>query len=129
MIEGIKTLCIDTAQFNSILGICLYWAPMSLCVIGYTLRTARNLRKDLITRRKCKENWLSGNPEGRSLMCMDYYAPTDTVGTLIGRAFVSIMPVANIWAAMFDVAPALFGKLFDYITTVFNQPLVPWKGH
>ncbi len=46
------------------------------------------------------------------------YRPTDTVGTLIGRAFVSFLPVANLWAAMFDLAPDVFER-------VFNQPLVP----
>lgn len=30
----------------------------------------------------------------------------DTIGTLIGRAIVTITPVANLWAASFDVAPA-----------------------
>lgn len=121
MIEWIKSLCIDTAHFNSILGICLYWVPVSLCVVGYTLRTARNLRTDVIKRKEFEDNLCKDTPLHL------YYTPTDTIGSLIGRAFVSLMPVANIWAAMFDVAPEMFGKLFKWIELVFNQPLVPRK--
>lgn len=100
-------------QFNSVLGIALYWAPLMLCVIGYTARTAHNYRSDVIARQHKQEGATS------------YYSPTDRVGDLIGRAIVTVLPVANLWAAAFDVAPQMFSRLFSAINRIFSQPLVP----
>lgn len=97
-------------KFNSLLGILLYWAPLAFCAVGYTTRTARNYMDDKQMREK-----------------VQYYTPTDTIGTLIGRALVSVIPIANLWAALFDVAPELFSKAFSWISRVFNIPLVPAK--
>jgi TRAP-type mannitol/chloroaromatic compound transport system permease small subunit len=102
-------------QFNNTLGVCLYWVPLVFCVVFYFVRTVRNYVHDK------KQRELANKPTG------SYYHPTDTVGSLIGRALVSIIPVANIWAAMFDLAPNVFGRLFSVIGNVFNQPLVPKK--
>ena len=87
----------------------LYWLPLGFCAFGYVLRTAKNYRKDRAERSK---------PGA-------IYIPTDTLGTLIGRGFVSVLPVANFCAAVFDLAPELFGRFFEWIGKVFNQPLVP----
>lgn len=95
-------------QWNSTLGILLFWVPLAFCLFGYTLRTAKNYRKDLARRES-----------------ETFYHPTDTIGALMGRALVSIIPVANIWAAMFDLAPEVFGRLFKWLGQVFDQPLVP----
>jgi len=105
----------DTFLFNSIIGFFIYWVPVSLCVFGYTLRTFNNYRHDLIQRRKSE------------LKKVDYYSPTDTIGDIIGRAIVSVIPIANTWAATFDVAPKLFSKLFEFVGRIFDQPLVPEK--
>ena len=110
MMEFIRTFCIQTATFNSIFGILLYWVPMSLCIVGYTIRTFRNYREDL-NKRKTEQ----------------FYTPTDTIGSLIGRWIVTILPILNLWASLFDVAPELFGNLFKRIEIIFNQPLVPPK--
>lgn len=96
-------------EWNGWIGIGLYWVPLAFCVFGYTMRTAQNYMKDKEAREKKGE----------------YYHPTDTVGTLIGRAIVSVVPVANLWAAMFDVAPKVFSRLLDAIERIFSQPLVP----
>lgn len=50
------------------MGMLLYWLPLSICVVGYTLRTAENYQKDLIERDKVrnlikKRKELEGNPE------------------------------------------------------------------
>ncbi|MES9901113.1 MAG: hypothetical protein ABW168_00355 [Sedimenticola sp.] len=97
-------------EFNSVLGIILYWVPLSLCVYGYTIRTWFNYQKD--TKGREDDN---------------FYSPTDTVGTLIGRGIATLMPVANLWAATFDVAPEVFRRLFSFLGKVFDQPLVPKK--
>ena len=96
-------------QLNSTLGLLLYWLPLAFCGYGYLLRTHRNYQKDKAKREE---------PGG-------YYAPTDTLGTLIGRGLVSVVPVANLCAATFDLGPEVFGRAFKLIGEVFDQPLVP----
>ena len=98
----------------------LYWLPLSLCTVGYTLRTFENYYKD-VTNRDEYEKEKSKNPESMAA----YYSPTDTIGTLIGRAIVTIVPICNLWASVFDISPRLFGKLIRQIELIFNQPLVP----
>ena len=106
-------------SFTNWMGICLYWIPASLCAYGYSVRTWVNYRNDVKRRREDDER-LKTDPKYWST-----YTPTDTIGTLIGRALVVVVPVANIWAAAFDVAPDIFSTFFKWVGKVFNQPLVP----
>jgi hypothetical protein len=96
-------------EWNSLLGILLYWVPLAFCAVFYTVRSAQNYMRDKEAREK---------PGG-------YYVPSETVGALISRALVSVIPIANIWAAMFDLAPHVFGRLFRWLAATFSQPLVP----
>jgi hypothetical protein len=117
------------------LGMLLYWLPLSICFVGYTLRTMENFQKDVLERdryiksEKLREELSSDDFNDYIRKNRDeyvsYYHPTDKIGTLIGRALVSITPVANIWAGMFDVAPRLFHRLIERIEKIFNAPLVP----
>jgi hypothetical protein len=86
----------------------LYWLPVAICAVGYVIRTWRNYRKD----RKARDT-------------EKFYSPTDTVGTLIGRGIVSVVPIANLCAAAFDLAPEMLGRFIERIGRIFNQPLVP----
>jgi len=114
MIDWIIRFSVETMTFNSIFGICLYWLPFTLCIFGYTLRTARNVQKDKQKRSEAEKS-------------NSIYRPTDTIGSLIGRALISIIPIANLWAAIFDISPVLVAKLFDWIGKTFDQPLVPTR--
>lgn len=87
----------------------LYWLPLAFCAFGYTLRTGRNFQKD-----RAKRVELGG-----------VYYPTDTIGTLIGRGLLTVIPLANVCAAVFDLAPEVFRKFFEWLERVFSQPLVP----
>lgn len=100
----------ELAQANATgwLGLLLYWLPLAVCLIGYVVRTWRNYQKDIKAR-----------------AADSIYTPTDTIGTLIGRALVSVVPVANLWASVFDLGPKIFGRFFKWIGNVFDQPLVP----
>jgi hypothetical protein len=91
----------------------LYWLPLILCAVGYLIRTWQNYQKDIKARAKC-------DTDGKG-----YYSPTDTLGSLIARAIVTILPIGNMLAAIFDVAPDLFGSFFKWMGKIFNQPLVP----
>lgn len=101
-------------SFTNWMGGLLYWLPLSFCVYGYTIRTWLNYQKDVTEREKAI---LKGNN--------GFYCPTDTIGTLIGRAIVTITPVANLWAASFDLAPRIFASMFNWLGKVFDMPLVP----
>lgn len=121
MFEMAKAFAVETVTFNSVLGICIYWLPLLLCLIGYTIRTARNLQQDKKDRSAVEkgENTSTGS---------SFYRPTDTLGDLIGRALISFIPIANFWAAVFDISPQLFCKVFEWIAKTFSQPLVPERG-
>jgi hypothetical protein len=109
MIEWIKSF-----EFTSLMGIVLYWLPASLCVYGYTVRTWLNFQKDTKARAE------AARPSN--------YYPTDNMGDLIGRAVVAVVPIANIWAAAFDVAPKMCATMFNWIGRVFDAPLVPRRN-
>jgi hypothetical protein len=109
-----------TQWANPWIAIGLYWLPLAFCGFGYVARTARNYVKDRADREKAEAAKKAGETGSKS-----WYIPTDTIGDLIGRAFVTIIPVGNLFAACFDVAPEVFGKFFEWIGRTFNQPLVP----
>jgi hypothetical protein len=112
-----------TFDFTSYMGLYLYWAPMSLCAYGYLVRTWVNYQAD-VKQRSLASVLHVGGTEGTRTITPSYH-PTDTVGTLIGRVIVTVTPVVNLWSAAFDIAPKVFGTLFDTIEKIFNQPLVP----
>ena len=99
-------------DINTVLGILIYWVPLLFCSTFYFIRTCRNYIHDKNKR-----------VEAEQINC--FYYPTDTIGDLIGRGVVSIVPIANLLAAVFDLAPEVFGKFFKYLEITFNQPLVP----
>ena len=95
-------------KFNSLLALFVYWLPLGLCAYGYTVRTWKNYQADVKAR----------SDKG-------YYRPTDKLGDLIGRGVISIIPVGNVMAACFDVAPEVFGDWFRLLGEIFDQPIVP----
>lgn len=114
MIEWIKEMVLTPW-----IALLLYGLPLVLCVIGYIGRTFRDYRRDVRNR----DTWDEQVRTGKS--ADSYYFPELTIGTIIGRALVAILPVGNLIAAIFDVAPKLFDRLFDWIERIFDQPLVP----
>lgn len=102
--------------FSGIVGVMLYWVPVSLCAVGYSIRTGRNYYADVEHREAVAKNVAGLHA---------VYRPTDTLGTLIGRAIVTVMPLANLWAGIFDIAPKMFGGFFRRLEKLLNQPLVP----
>ena len=96
-------------EWNSSLALLLYWLPLAVCLYGYTVRTWVNYRKDVRTR----------PAEER------FYCPTDTLGDVLGRMLSTVLPFANLVAAVFDVAPGIFRSFFSFLHKAFSQPLVP----
>ena len=98
MIETI-TNYITNFEFNSHLGILLYWIPLIVCAIGYTMRTWANVQKDLNQREKAEEDELINQSlpqEDRRRHIQAFYHPKETIGHVLGRIFVSVMPVVSL---------------------------------
>jgi hypothetical protein len=93
---------------NFWLSALLFYAPMLLCLYGYAVETWQDFQKDKADRDSAK-----------------YYVPSLTVGVILGRALLTIIPVANLFAAIFSVGPKVFGDFFRFIGRVFDQPIVP----
>ena len=103
--------------WNSWLAMGLYWMPLALCAYGYTLRAAYRFSKDRRDRAKADTE-----------KSAYYYFPTITIGTLVGYAVLSVMPIANLFSAIFDVAPKPFASMFEWFGKVLDIPLVPKRN-
>lgn len=97
-----------TQMATNWLGIALYWVPLAICVIGYSYRTVTEYLSDLNERS-------NGT----------YYVPDLTIGVILGRMFLSVIPVANIFVAAFNLLPRIIGTVCDWLNETFNTPLVP----
>lgn len=102
-----------TPTWNSWIALLLYWLPLALCAYGYTVRGVQKYRKELADRAAAE-----AAPN-------HYYAPELTFGTLVGYAALTACPIANLFAAIFDVAPRVFGDFFAWIGKTLDIPLVP----
>ena len=99
-------------DWNSLLALILFWLPMALCAYGYTIEFVKKYRAELAAREKARE------PD-------HYYNPSLTLGWIVGHVFITAMPVANLVAAVFSIAPKVFSDLFDWFGRVLDVPLVP----
>lgn len=100
---------------NLYIALGLFWLPLVLDLVGYALRTWHEYQRDL--QRRAAED-----PEkGR------FYYPELMIGHIVGRFLVSLIPIANLFAAIFNVAPELFGRFFQWVGKVLDYPLVPKK--
>lgn len=108
-LEFVKTFSVF--NFNDMMTLLLYWLPFSLCAYGYTIRTWKQYRADLVA---CSEK---------------FYTPTLTVGSIIGHSIVTICPLANLWVSVFDIGPTLFNGLFKWLGKMFDMPIVRKKNY
>lgn len=91
------------------LGLLLYWLPLVWCLLGYTQRTANDVSRDVVER--------DLKPK--------FYYPRITVGTVVGRLLVSVVPVANLVALVCDLGPKALMRTIDWFGRVLDFPLVP----
>ncbi|MDD4389733.1 MAG: hypothetical protein PHW03_02900 [Eubacteriales bacterium] len=111
--------CADTVQFKSLFGFALYWIPVAVCAIGFTLRTLKNCSKEVALRKQYEEGMIN------------YYYPEETIGIITGRFIVIFLPIVNLGIAVCDFGADFmnnffnFFNFFSWIGRVFDQPLVP----
>jgi hypothetical protein len=100
-----------TFQLNSVLGLLLYWLPLVLCVIGYTVRTWKDYNYELERREQSVKDRYT-------------YYPNLTLGVVVGRIFSSVVPVFNILALVFSIGGPMLRSIAEFVHTVFSMPLV-----
>ncbi|HET6631496.1 MAG TPA: hypothetical protein VFG73_02155 [Rhodanobacteraceae bacterium] len=94
----------------------LYYLPLVVCALGFAVRTGRDYQRDVAARAAAERTHR-------------LYAPELTIGTLLGRAVLTFVPVLNVLTAVFAFAlgrRALIRAL-DWIWTLTDVPLVPRK--
>ena len=96
-------------EFNSMLALFIYWVPLSVCAGVYFLRGVNLYRQEIINRDIADKEKFK------------IYRPTLTVGLIIWYFLVTICPVGNLCAMIFDCA----SSVFSWINRAFNIPLVP----
>ena len=101
---------IDTVLLNPIVIFFLYLSPLLICFFGYTIQTIKNYR---------------GDRKKRSFTSYSGYKPTDTFGIVFVRLLFSIIPIVNLWMAMFDILPWFFQVVSEGINEASSKPLVP----
>lgn len=102
--------------WNGWIALLLYWLPLALNAYGYTVRAAVGIQKDRADREKSE-----AAERG-------YYLPSITVGTLVGYAALTVLPIANLFSAVLDVAPKVFSDFFEWCGRVLDVPLVPKRS-
>lgn len=103
------------AQWNAPIAYLLYWLPLAFCLVGYTVRTLDLIHDDYTKRDQAE----------RQHATYGYYYPEMTIGRLIGFMLLTVCPIANLFAAIFNVAPSAFVCLFNLCGKILDQPLVP----
>ncbi len=98
-------------QFNSLLGLLLYWVPLVLCLIGYTARTWNDYKHEIVRREQCVKDRYS-------------YFPNLTVGVVLSRIFSSVVPGFNIMALVFSISGPMLASIWEFFSAVFSMPLV-----
>lgn len=99
-------------QFNTLLAVYLYWLPLAVCLVGYTVRTVKHYRKEVARR----EDYIRSNYH-----CFD---TTLTLGVVVGRLFCAVVPGLNILAMIFSVGGPMLRDIFEFFSDLLNIPLV-----
>lgn len=99
----------------------LFWLPLIVCSVSYTALTIKQTKQDAVKRAKAE----AVEASGQKLTHYDEYEPTVTVGTILGRIFISLCPGVNLVNAVFIQSWRLVRNVVETFHDVFNQPLVP----
>lgn len=97
-------------EFTSWAGIIVYWIPMLICMVLYSIEIFNQYLNDKVRRADYAKD-----EKTRS-----HYTPRLTIGTVLRDTLITITPVANIFGSVsftFDIL-----KLFDKF---LNIPIVP----
>lgn len=105
MIDQLINL-VTNVHLNSTLGICLYWIPVVVCLIGYCIDFRNFYKSDL-------ENYQKS-----------YYDPKLTIGAILGRLVLSFVPVCNLFIAVTRHIWRIIYRILDHFDFVLNIPII-----
>lgn len=86
-----------------------YIVPTVLCLIGYGIKTARDILHDYKNKNET------------------YYYPRTTVGTIIGRFGLSFIPVINIFVFFMDLAYDWLDNVARLTDRILSTPVIKRK--
>jgi len=98
MIESIKTFVVSF-EFYSYLALYTYWVPLVICFVTYFARLVKAYHTDMATRNR------------------EFYTPQLTIGAIVLMFFLSLTPVVNMFAMVFDCLDSVIkwiGKTLDF---------------
>lgn len=95
-----------------------YLIPAVICLIGYSLLTWKNYQSDKTRREETRKVDKNGRPE------RNYYTPTDHVNDLVKRFLITIIPIVNCLAVIFDIGPDLYEIFYQRFKKFLERPLV-----
>ena len=87
-----------------------YIVPLILCLIGYAYKTYLEYKRDL-----AREEDIS------------FYVTKLTVGCIVIRVVVSVLPIINITALVFDLYQPKIENMWNGLVRLMDKPLV--KGN
>lgn len=102
--------------WNSWIALLLYWLPLVMCAYGYAVEFVQLYRDEIRARAKAEADEKA------------YYSPTLTLGWIVGHVVITIVPIVNLLAAVFDAAPKAFGDFFTWLGKALDIPLVPKRN-
>ena len=97
---------VTNVSFNSTMAICLYWVPMIICLVGYLFDFVKDYQTDA-------KNYQES-----------YYDPKLTIGSILGRLIVSVMPVLNLGMALFKHMGNIIKKILLVCEKALNIPII-----
>jgi hypothetical protein len=104
---------------------CLY------CLVGFSIMTYNDYNRDCENKQKEKAFLTLLNAattvSDKEKVKKDHfyvYSPTITYRMILSRFILSIIPVANMLAAVMFVTPSLFRKAYSRLKVLLNTPLV-----
>ena len=96
-------------QFNTWLAVGLYWIPLFLCLVGYSVRTWKDYQKDIDKITVAKHSISQYSVEG-SL----------TVGSIIGRVIGSVTPGLNLICLIFSIGYGMLCSIGELLADFFS---------
>lgn len=95
-------------DLTSFWGILCYWVPLAVCFFGYLIKAKRTIQADIKDRSES-----------------NYYQPKFTVGWIVWHLFVTVCPIVNLLAAVFDLSKHYVAEIFQFCSKMLDIPLIP----
>jgi hypothetical protein len=125
--------------FTAFYGL-LYIVPAIICMVVYTMRTLSDISDDRTAVKKFNDSMEKYNALDPQFQVGDHYGETPTkdhmrkpqynrthrtIGYMLGRWFVALFPVLNIFLALFDCLEGLVEECVEFLKRVFDINIIP----